>query len=61
MPDMQKPTRSLSTVQAQGSVTSGKEIRPADMKLPNAAKTRTCPTRLISTGLNRAPNRNPMK
>ena len=33
---------------------------PADMKLPRAAKTRTCPTRRISAGVTRAPERKPM-
>ena len=61
MPDMQNPTSTRSNVQAQGSVTKGNAISPADMKLPSAAKTRTCPTLWISNGVKRAPDRNPMK
>ena len=44
MPDMQKPISTRRIVQAQGSVSKGNAISPADMKLPSAAKTRTCPT-----------------
>lgn len=50
-----------STVQAQGSVSSGNASSPADMKLPRAANTRTCPTRRISNGVNRAPDEKPKK
>ena len=33
----------------------------SSLKLPRAAKTRTCPTRRISSGETRAPERKPMK
>ena len=61
MPEMLNPTSSLRTVQAHGSAINGKAIRPADMKLPSAAKTRRCPTRRIITGLSWAPDRKPTK
>ena len=61
MPDMQNPMSMRSSVQAHGSVSSGKEISPADMKLPSAAKTRRCPTRRIMIGVMRAPDRKPRK
>ena len=48
-----------STIHAQGSVTVGYRIKTAEMKDPNAAKTRTCPTRRMKSGANRDHKGNP--